>query len=66
MQTRDLTAFLADHPPFDALAPEVLREVVRTARVEEFTDGALVLDAYADRPDELFVVVSGQDRKSVV
>lgn len=59
MDGAELGAFLAAHPPFDALGPEALAEIVRGLRVERFGDGALVHDAFAEPTDEVFVVLDG-------
>ncbi|HVH23794.1 MAG TPA: CBS domain-containing protein, partial [Pseudonocardia sp.] len=56
----DLADFLAQHPPFDSLGPEALEEVARGARIERFTEGALIHDAFTSPTDEVFVVVAGQ------
>jgi CBS domain-containing protein len=58
----DLAAFLAEHPPFDALGPDALGEVALQAKVEQFADGDLILDAFSSRTDEVFVVVDGRVR----
>jgi CBS domain-containing protein len=55
----DLAAFLADHPPFDSLDPEALTLLAAAAQVESYREGQLILDAFADLTDEVFVVVSG-------
>ena len=60
MEKVDLTAFLADHPPFDSLGPAALRTIAQDARLEQFADGELVLDAFSSRTDEVFVVVTGR------
>ncbi len=60
MQKVDLAAFLAEHPPFDSLGPDALGEVALEAEVEQFADGELILDAFATRTDEVFVVVAGR------
>ena len=55
-----LAAFLAEHPPFEALGPEALDEIARAARVERFDDAALIHDAFQEPTDEVFVVLAGQ------
>jgi CBS domain-containing protein len=60
VEPADLAAFLAAHPPFDALGPDALDAVARGARVEAFGPGAVVLDAFRDPTVEVFVVVSGR------
>lgn len=60
VEAGELAAFLARHPPFDALGPEQLDAVVRGLRVEHFAGGALVHDAFAEPTDEVFVVLTGQ------
>ena len=60
VEPADLAAFLAAHPPFDALGPEALDAVARGSRVERFEAGAVVLDAFRNPTVEVFVVVSGR------
>ena len=55
-----LAAFLAEHPPFEALGPEALDEIAHDAHVERFDDAALIHDGFKEPTDEVFVVVAGQ------
>jgi CBS domain-containing protein len=59
VEVAELAAFLAEHPPFDALGPEALDAVARGARVERYDDGAVVLDAFRNPTVEVFVVLAG-------
>jgi CBS domain-containing protein len=59
VEPADLAAFLAAHPPFEALKPDALDAVARGARVERVEAGAVVLDAFRNPTVEVFVVVSG-------
>lgn len=60
VEAADLAAFLAAHPPFDALGPDALDAVARGARVERFADGEVILDAFRNPTVEVFVVLSGR------
>ena len=60
VEPADLVAFLAAHPPFDALGSDTLDTVARGARVERFGPGAVVLDAFRTPTVEVFVVISGR------
>jgi CBS domain-containing protein len=60
VEVAELAAFLAEHPPFDALGPEALDAIARGARVERFDDGAVVLDAFRNPTVEVFVVLAGR------
>ena len=60
VEVAGLAAFLAEHPPFDALGPEALDAIARGARVERFDDGAVVLDAFRNPTVEVFVVLAGR------
>jgi CBS domain-containing protein len=57
-----LVAFLAGHPPFDALSRAELDAVAEGARLERFADGALILDAFRGPSTEMFVVLEGRVR----
>ncbi len=59
VEAADLAAFLAGHPPFDALGPGALAAVARGAQVERFAAGEVVLDAFRTPAAEVFVVVAG-------
>ena len=59
MDSAELAAFLAEHPPFDALDATDLDAIAAGARVERFADGELILDAFRDPSVEVFVVLSG-------
>ena len=58
--TDDLAALLAGYAPFDSLDPEELTTVAQSASVVRLRPGELVLDAFADGTDEVFLVVSGR------
>jgi len=59
-ETPDLTAFLGEHTPFQAMSDEELAELAAGSVVEEFPAGALVAD-YATRvPDDVWMVLTGQ------
>ncbi len=55
----DLDTFLAGHPPFDALAPEQLRELTDQAAVHEYEPGAVLLVEDGPPATGLGVVVTG-------
>jgi CBS domain-containing protein len=55
----DLDTFLAGHPPFDALAPEQLRELTAQAAVREYEPGAVLLVEDGPPATGLGVVVTG-------
>jgi CBS domain-containing protein len=55
----DLDTFLAGHPPFDALAPEQLRELTAGAAVRGYDPGAVLLVEDGPPATEMGVVLSG-------
>jgi hypothetical protein len=55
-----LTDFLGSCPPFDALGPDELARIVAHAVVERYDAGAVILDAFDSRVDELFVMWQGR------
>jgi CBS domain-containing protein len=55
-----LTEFLESCAPFDVLGPDELAPIVAHAVVERYGTGAVVLDAFGTRADELFVVWQGR------
>jgi CBS domain-containing protein len=55
-----LAAFLGSNPPFDVLEPGELARIAAQAVVERYDAGAVVLDAFDARVDELFVVWRGR------
>jgi CBS domain-containing protein len=55
-----LTGFLGSCPPFDVLEPDQLARIVAHAVIERYDAGAVILDAFAPRVDELFVVWQGR------
>jgi CBS domain-containing protein len=55
----DLDTFLAGHPPFDALAPEQLRELTAEAAVREYEPGAVLLVEDGAPATGLGVVMTG-------
>ena len=56
---RVLGRVLADTRPFDAVAPSVRDDMVRSARIERFGPGELILDAFTHVGVEVFVVWRG-------
>lgn len=59
-ETTDLLALLASCRPFDSLTPEGRARAVTSADVQNFAAGDLVVDAFAEVPADIFVVVSGE------
>ena len=55
-----LKDFLAGHPPFDSLDKYGLTTLAEAARLETFSPGSVVLDAFAEPTVEVFVVVEGR------
>ncbi len=55
----DLDTFLAGHPPFDALAPEQLRELTAGAAVHDYEPGAVLLVEDGPPATGMGVVVTG-------
>src|ERR1700744_4553370 len=55
----DLDTFLAGHPPFDALAPEQLRELTAAAEVRDYEPGAVLLVEDGPPATSMGVVRSG-------
>ena len=55
-----LTEFLGSCPPFDVLEPDELAGIVGHAVVERYGTGAVILDAFGARADELFVIWQGR------
>jgi CBS domain-containing protein len=55
-----LADFLGSCPPFDVLEPDELARIVAPAVVERYDASAVILDAFAPRVDELFVVWQGR------
>lgn len=55
-----LKDFLAGHPPFDSLDKYGLTTLAEAARLETFSPGAVVVDAFAEPTVEVFVVVEGR------
>jgi len=55
----DVRAFLADHPPFDALTPEELDRVVTSVQIEHFAPGTVILQQAGAPATHLFVVRRG-------
>ncbi len=56
----DLSALLAGYAPFDSLSPEALRAVAAQASVTHFRKGDLILDAFQQSTDEVFLVIAGR------
>lgn len=50
-----LQAQLGRNPPFDALDARDLATVAAAARVESYTRGELILDAFAEHSTNVFV-----------
>jgi CBS domain-containing protein len=55
----DVRAFLADHPPFDALTLEELDRVVASVQIEHFAPGRVILQQAGAPATHLFVVRRG-------
>ena len=55
----DVRAFLADHPPFDALTDPELDRVVSSVQIEHFAPGAVILGQAAAPASHLFVIRRG-------
>jgi CBS domain-containing protein len=55
----DVRAFLADHPPFDALGPDGLDRVVASVQIEHFAPGTVILLQAGAPARHLFVVRRG-------
>jgi CRP-like cAMP-binding protein len=55
----DVRAFLADHPPFDALTDEELDRVVASVQIEHFAPGTVILQQAGAPATHLFVVRRG-------
>jgi CBS domain-containing protein len=55
----DVRAFLADHPPFDALTAEELDRVVASVQIEHFAPGTVILQQAGAPAIHLFVVRRG-------
>ncbi|CCH79597.1 putative signal transduction protein with CBS domains [Nostocoides japonicum T1-X7] len=58
--TTGLAEFLAGCPPLDALSEEELRRAARTATVERYRAGEVILDAFDASSGQLFVVREGR------
>ena len=56
----DLAAFLADHPPFDALTPQAREDLVAAGAVTDHESGEQLLDGFATGSSAVFVILSGQ------
>jgi CBS domain-containing protein len=54
-----LDTFLAGHPPFDALAPAALRQIVAGAGREQFSAGAVLMVEDGPVAPGLWVLISG-------
>lgn len=50
---------LGGYPPFDALGAHDLARIAEQARVESYTQGELILDAFAEHSTDVFVVLDG-------
>ncbi len=59
MDPEALEAFLRRYEPFAGLDPAALAAMAKAARVERFSAGELVLDAFLDPSVETFVVLEG-------
>ncbi len=55
----DLTAFLGEHTPFQAMADEELAELAAESELVEFPVGAIVADYATHVPDDVWMVRSG-------
>ena len=56
----DVRAFLADHPPFDALSEDELDRVVASVQIEHFGPGTVILQQAGAPSTHLFVVRRGE------
>jgi CBS domain-containing protein len=55
-----MTEFLGSCPPFDVLEPDELAGLVAHAVVERYGPGAVILDAFGVRADDLFAIWQGR------
>ena len=55
----DVRAFLADHPPFDALTDAELDRVVSSVQIEHFAPGTVILQQSGAPATYLFVIRRG-------
>ena len=55
----DLVGLLGGHAPFDSLDAAALREVAAASTLTQYATGTLLLDAFVDRTDAVFVIVAG-------
>ena len=58
--SQGLSAFLAEHPPFDSLDRYGLVTVAEAAQTARFSSGEVVVDAFTAPLAEVFVVLSGE------
>ena len=56
----DVRAFLADHPPFDALSKAELDRVVASVQIEHFGPGTVILQQAGAPATHLFVIRRGE------
>jgi CBS domain-containing protein len=56
----DVRAFLADHPPFDALSEAELDRVVASVQIEHFAPGTVILQQAGAPATHLFVIRRGE------
>ena len=59
-EAANLAEFLAGHQPFDTLDRYGLSTLAEAARLQEFSAGEVVVDAFAEPTVEVFVVVRGR------
>ncbi len=55
----DVAAYLARHPPFDALPPDRLETAARNVRVEYFPEGSVILQEGGAPAEFLYVIRKG-------
>ena len=58
--TEALADFLGTTEPFDGLAPTDLTAIAGASTIREYAAGEVVIDAFTERSNDVFVVMSGQ------
>src|SRR5690348_1321674 len=56
----DLTTYLADLRPFDALDRDALAAAADAATVHDHAAGELIVDAFTELPSDIYVVLHGE------
>lgn len=59
-ETDDLSAVLAEHPPFDSLDVAARDRLVQAADLRRYQRGELVFDAFSDPSPSVYIVVDGR------